>query len=236
MEWSDSAIILNNFTHSDSITILSCLTKKHGFRKGAIRTNKKTQQIGYPGNLIEVVWRGRLEGHLGNFNIKSCEFVYPYIYNIHRKLLGLLSVCSMFDACLTEKEPQEDLYHQLENFVYDIKTNNTSWLKSVIFLETELLSKIGFGLDLAKCAVTNTKEDLTYLSPKTGKVVCKNVGEPYKDKLFTIPKIFMDYDYEPTLEEITYALSITKHFFEKHISNIKGGKLPSARSRLQLAL
>ena len=236
MEWEDSAIILGSYNYSDSIIIVSCLTNKHGLRKASVRNNKKKKQQIYIGNMVTLSWRGRLEEHLGKFEIKSCEFVYPFLYNNKKKLLSLLSVCELFNICLTEKEPQENLYHHLEDFIYLLKFDEKEWLKFVICLEMDLLAKLGFGFDVKRCVVSGTTENLEYLSPKTGKVVSKKVGEEYKDKLFKLPKIFVNHEHNPTLEEIVDALKITQYFFEKNLLKLKGTKLPSIRNILQQTL
>ncbi len=46
-----------------------------------------------------------------------------------------------------------------------------------------LLEELGFGLDLSKCAVTGVTDDLMYVSPRTGRAVSAEAGEPYKDRL-----------------------------------------------------
>ena len=60
---------------------------------------------------------------------------------------------------------------------------HTDWHFLYLDWELKLLSCIGFGLDLEKCAVTETREDLCYISPKSGKAVCKEVGTEYHSKL-----------------------------------------------------
>jgi DNA repair protein RecO (recombination protein O) len=236
MEWEDSGIILGSHNYSDSLIIVSCLTNKYGLRRGSVRNAKNKKQQIYVGNVVTLSWRGRLEEHLGKFEIKSCESVYPFLYNNQKKLLSLLSICELLKSCLTEKEPQKDLYLYLEDFIYLLKFSEKEWLKVVILLEIDILAKLGFGFDVKSCAVSGTTENLEYLSPKTGRVVSKTVGKEYKDKLFKLPKIFIDHEHDPTIEEIVEALKITKYFFEKNLLKLRGMKLPSIRNSLQQTL
>ena len=57
------------------------------------------------------------------------------------------------------------------------------WPAMLVRWELGLLDELGFGLDLGRCAVTGSAEDLTYVSPKTGRAVSRkpanSIGTPY---------------------------------------------------------
>lgn len=55
-------------------------------------------------------------------------------------------------------------------------------------MELALLEELGFGLDLTQCAATGGNDQLTYVSPKSGRAVSASAGEPYKDKLLALPQ------------------------------------------------
>ncbi len=236
MQWKDSAIIIKKYDHSDHLSIVSCFTIKYGLRKGIVKLGNKKQQQACIGNVVEIIWKGRLEEHLGRFDIQAQEFVYPFIYNDHKKLVSLQSILELLSVCLVEKEPQQELYEHLENFIYKLKFGESNWLLSMVFLEMHILAKLGFGFDCSKCAVTGSAENLAYLSPKTGRAVSERIGKPYAEKLFVLPKIFIDADYSPTSEEVTQAFKITKYFFEKNLFKLKGINLPDIRNILQQIL
>jgi len=44
--------------------------------------------------------------------------------------------------------------------------------------ELQLLSELGFGLDLDSCAATGSTTDLVYVSPKSGRAVSREAGRP----------------------------------------------------------
>src|SRR5207245_6525678 len=56
--------------------------------------------------------------------------------------------------------------------------------------EQALLGALGFGLDLARCAVSDATTDLAYVSPRTGRAVSRTAGLPYSDKLLRLPDFF----------------------------------------------
>ena len=56
----------------------------------------------------------------------------------------------------------------------------------MVRFELQLLSELGFGLDLASCAATGATIELVYVSPKSGRAVSRAAGEPWQDKLLPL--------------------------------------------------
>lgn len=218
MEWKDSAIILHRSKYSDKLMVLTCFSSKHGLARGAVGNNKKNQSITDVGNIVSLSWRGRLEEHLGKFKIESCETIYPFIYSDAVKMSAMINLCDIFRNVLAPKDPSKVLYGYLEDFLYSIKYNENNWLQRLLFLELEILSHSGFGLDLSKCAATGSEENLYYISPKTGKAISKEAGFPYDSKLFKMTETLKDIESEAGLADILESLSITQYFLEKHLN------------------
>ena len=55
----------------------------------------------------------------------------------------------------------------------DFMENYVSW-------EMGMLTELGFGLDLSACAATGSKDQLIYVSPKSGQAVSKSAGKPHQ--------------------------------------------------------
>ena len=51
----------------------------------------------------------------------------------------------------------------------DDKNSQNMWVEGYVKWEIGLLSSIGFSLNLNECAVTGKKNNLYFVSPKTGK-------------------------------------------------------------------
>ena len=94
--------------------------------------------------------------------------------------------------------------------------------------EKELLSEIGFGLDTSCCAGGGNRYNLAYISPKTGRSVSLEAGEPYKDKLLPLP-LFLWKSAEATDRDIRQGLEITGYFLIQHTPH---HRLPKIRERL----
>ncbi len=104
--------------------------------------------------------------------------------------------------------------------------------------EIGVLSSVGFSLDLTKCAVTGIKNNLSYVSPKTGKAVTSEGAGEYASKLLCLPYFLggtknENYNY---YGDVLSGLKITSYFFKNKLfttmSNNKIVKLPDTRNRL----
>ena len=98
-----------------------------------------------------------------------------------------------------------------------------------------LLASLGYGLDLKKCAATGTTENLFYISPKSGKAVCKEKGLKYDKKLLRFPKILRDLgkNYEFNRSDLLDGLKITGFFLKKClIDSLQNSQTITVRQRL----
>ena len=105
------------------------------------------------------------------------------------------------------------------------------WLNKYILWELFLLSEMGYGLDLKKCAVSGKKENLIYVSPKSGKAVSKKEGEKYKNKLLNLPKFLVNKNVKPSNDSLKQAISLTGFFIDKFLRK-NNKKLPFYRKKI----
>ena len=88
---------------------------------------------------------------------------------------------------LPEGQPYPPLYEALEGLLDAIEAapSAVGWGAALVRYELLLLAELGFGLDLDRCAVTGTNDDLVAVSPKSGRAVSAAEAEPYRGKLLT---------------------------------------------------
>ena len=94
--------------------------------------------------------------------------------------------------------------------------------------EIAVLNDLGFGLDLAECAATGTREDLIYVSPKSGRAVSRTAGAPYAGKMLALPGFLADggaADYD----SLAAAFRMTAFFLHRHVYEPRGLGLSAAR-------
>ena len=98
--------------------------------------------------------------------------------------------------------------------------------------ELALLEDMGFGLDLSTCAVMGAQaNDLSFISPRTGRAVSRSGAGEWADKLLPLPACLMGEGGDD--REIYQGLRVTGHFLSNHLAPDLGNTpLPSARARL----
>jgi DNA repair protein RecO (recombination protein O) len=100
-----------------------------------------------------------------------------------------------------------------------------------------VLDELGFGLDLSRCAVTGSRGDLAYVSPKTGRAVSRAAGSPWQDKLLALPGFLgREAGRRGSPAEIGEAFRLTGFFFGRHVYEARGIEPPEARAAFLSAL
>jgi len=95
---------------------------------------------------------------------------------------------------------------------------------------------LGFGLDLTRCAVTGTRDDLAFVSPRTGRAVSRDGAGEWSDRLLPLPLCMLGQGPAETAE-IVAGLRVTGHFLERRLAPSLGDRpLPVARDRLMARL
>jgi DNA repair protein RecO (recombination protein O) len=97
--------------------------------------------------------------------------------------------------------------------------------------ELALLDDLGFGLDLSSCAATGVTDDLTHVSPKSGRAVSRTAAQPYLDRLLPLPS-FLAGRGNASPHDIADALKLTSHFLEAHVWGPRQVERPAMRHSL----
>ena len=90
---------------------------------------------------------------------------------------------------------------------------------------------MGFGLDLERCAVTGTNDELVAVSPRSGRAISAAEAEPYAGKLLPLPR-FVREGGQATWSDIALGLDLTGHFLMRDLLTQKSAVLGEARARL----
>ena len=102
----------------------------------------------------------------------------------------------------------------------------------LVRFEAGILEELGFGLDLERCAATGTTGELAYVSPKTGRAVSRTAGQPYNDRLLSLPAFMVANGAaaEPGVADIMAGFRLTGYFLARHVYEPRGIEPPDARS------
>ena len=236
MEWSDDAIVLSVRPHGESSTIVEVLAHSHGRHLGLVRggASRRAKPSLQPGNTLHLNWRARLSEHLGNFTIELARARAGDMLESREALAGLNAFSAIVGAAMPEREAHEQVF-DAANILLDAMQQDgfEHWGALFVRFEAGLLEALGFGLDLSRCASTGAVDNLVYVSPRTGRAVSREAGEPYKDRLFALPGFLLgSQNITPDPAEVAAGLKLTGHFLLERVLRPHGREMPPARLHL----
>jgi DNA repair protein RecO (recombination protein O) len=232
MDFSDEGILISAKPLGEANTVAELLTARHGRHLGLVRggRSRRMRPLMQLGNVLSVTWRARLADHLGGYNVELLE---PYAARVLDDQAALAAVGSLTGLAkqLPERDPHPQLYRgALE--VLQALDDAKYWPALLVRWEMMLLQDLGFGLDLSECAATGTDADLVYVSPRSGRAVSRDAGQPYCDRLLKLPRFVLEDDASPAPSDILAGFALTGHFIERDVLAPQGLALPAARTRL----
>ena len=233
MEWRDEGVILAARRHGETSVILDVLTKTHGRHAGVVRggASRKQAPVLQPGNQIEVEWRARLEDHLGAYRAELLKSRSGIMADRGR-LAALSSICALMTFAMPERMELTQIYDQTLALIEKLNSDEP-WSSEYAVWELMILEELGYGLDLTSCAATGATQELIYVSPKSGRAVCRSAGEQYADRMLPLPEFLQMEGVEPAAKEVLRALKTTGYFLERWLAPALGNRpLPDARARL----
>ena len=233
MEWTSEGVIVSVRKYGENSVIIDTLTPTHGRHLGVVRggASRKMAATLQPGSQVKLEWRARLEEHLGNFRVEQLESRSD-MFDDRLRLAALSSICSIVTFSFPERMPVAELYNSTLNLMDTLNTGG-DWKPLYALWELQVLEEMGFGLDLTSCAVTNVTQDLTYVSPKSGRAVSRKAAGEWIERLLPLPSFLRNKFETANNEDILNSLKTTGHFLSSWLATSLGErKLPEARNRL----
>ncbi|MCG6901394.1 MAG: DNA repair protein RecO [Rhodobacter sp.] len=232
MDWQDTGVVLTTRRHGESSAILEVFTETHGRHAGVVRgaTSRKVAPALQPGTQVAVVWRARLESHLGAFTVEPIRSRAAAVMSGRQELAALNAVTALLTFALPERQAHPRLYAQSITLL-DMIGEAEVWPLAYLHWELALLDELGFGLDLTSCAVTGGNDRLAYVSPRTGRAVSASAAGEWADRLLPLPACLLSVE-TADLSGVAEALRTTGHFLNTRLAPALGDRpLPAARQR-----
>ena len=249
MEWIDEGIVLGVKRHGETSIILELMTRGHGRHLGLVRGGSGPRMRGVlqAGNAVRAIWRARLDEHLGNYVVEAANLRAAVFLDKAHALHGVTHLAALC-RLLAEREPHPAIYDALQE-ILDRLEDRRAVAPLIARFELDFLAELGFGLDLAACAATGVKDDLVFVSPRSGRAVSRGAGEPYRAKLMRLPLFLNHRNIRQGSEEaqeneiaplapgdLVDAFALTGFFLDRHAFGPRGLPLPEARAHLITAL
>jgi DNA repair protein RecO (recombination protein O) len=234
MQWTDEGIVLGLRRHGETSAILEVMTRTRGRHLGLVRggAGPRLRPILQPGNSIRVEWRARLDEHLGHYAVEGLRLRTADVLAVPHAIYGVSHLAALC-RLLPERDPHPEV-HELLEAALDHLGDATIVAINVVRFELRLLAELGFGLDLDACAATGTREDLIYVSPKSGRAVSAAAGLPWRDRLLRLPAFLTRESLaeRPSAGELRDGFTLTGFFLTRHV--LEPRKLAYSETRQSL--
>ncbi|WP_159952274.1 DNA repair protein RecO [Rhizobium sp. 18065] len=230
MQWTDEAILLGVRRHGESSVIAEMMTRHRGRHLGMVRSgrSRSMQPVLQPGNRLEVTWRARLDEHIGEYRVEPVELRAGRLMESATAVYGVQALGSLL-RLLPERDPHPHLFEALD-VILDHLHEPASAGELFVRFELALLNDLGFGLDLEQCAATGGRDELVFVSPKTGRAVSRGAGQPWADKMLALPDFLSPGARRAAdVESLASAFKLTRYFLDRHVYVPRGLEAGTAR-------
>lgn len=230
MDFEDDAFVLAARPHGEAGAIVDLLTASHGRYVAHVAggASRRMRPFLQPGARVTVRYRARVSEQMGSASLEPEGEGPAALFDDALALSGLSAAAGVAAGALPEREAHPGAFFAFEALaaaLLDIEI----WPAVYVRFEAGLLQELGFGLDLSKCAVTGSADDLVYVSPRTGRAVSREAGAPYAERLLKLPPFLLSAQGGLAAGDIAAGLDLTGHFLERFVFSVMNRPLPPVR-------
>ncbi len=234
MRIETSAIVCALRSHGEHGAVVRLMTPEHGLQAAYVRgaRGRRMRPVLIAGNLVEAQLSARTHTQLPQAAIELVHSRGPLLSE-PLPAAGIEWSTVLTATALPEAQPCPRLFEALEGLLDAIEAapSASGWGAALVKYELLLLAELGFGLDLDRCAVTGTSDNLVAVSPKSGRAVSAAEAVPYAGKLLPLPP-FVREGGQASWQEIAKGLELTGHFLMRDLLTDRWRPMAEARERL----
>lgn len=228
------AIVLSTRVHGEHGAVARAFTREHGVQPGYVRggRSRRIRPILQPANLVVADWRARTGEQLAGLTIELVSS-RAALYAEPLPAAALQWATALATTAVPEAQPYPLIYDALSATLDAIEAAPSArgWAAALARYELVVLAELGFGLDLEQCAVTGSREELAFVSPKSGAAVSRGAAHGYEAKLFPLPS-FLREGGAADWPDIFAALRLNEHFLSRDVLVDRRADTLAARERL----
>lgn len=234
MRSETQAIVCALRNHGEHGAVVRLMTPADGLVAAYVRgaRGRRMRPVLIAGNSVQAQISARTETQLPQASVELIHSRAPLLSE--PLLAAAIEWATVLTAtALPESQPYPPLYQALEGLLDAIEAAPSAggWGTALVRYELLLLAELGFGLDLERCAVSGSNDDLVAVSPKSGRAVSAAEAEPYAGKLLGLPR-FVREGGRASWDEIAQGLDLTGHFLLRDVLTDRSRVIGEARARL----
>ncbi len=235
MEWKEPGLVLSVRSHGETSAIVELMTSAHGRHLGLVRggRSRRLRPVLQPGNTVDATWRARLDEHLGAYLVEPVRLRTAELMASTTGIYGVQTLAAHL-RLLPERDPHPNLFDAAIVLLDHLDDPLIAACLLVRF-EVALLDELGFGLDLASCAVSGGSTDLAWVSPKSGRAVSRQAGEAWADRLLDLPAFLSaspDRQISADARAVRQGFELTGYFLTRDVYGPRGIDPPPERAGL----
>lgn len=233
MEFEDEGFVLSVRPHGETGAIVDILTAAHGRWAAHVAGggSRRLKPILQPGSRVRMAYRARVADQLGSARLEGEGEGPAALFDDPLALSALAAAAQVVSGALPEREPHAGAFFAFEALAAALALPEI-WPAVLVRFELGLLEVLGFGLDLSRCAVTGSSDNLAWVSPRTGRAVSATAGAAYADRLLALPPFLLSSQSRIQPGDIAAGLALTGRFLQAFVFSAVNRPLPPARARL----
>jgi DNA repair protein RecO (recombination protein O) len=234
MRLETQAIICAVRPHGEHGAIVRALTRSEGMLPGYVRggRSRRLRPVLLPGNLVQADYRARTDEQLAQLAVELTASRGPLLAE-PLAAAAIDWITALTTSALPEGQAYPKLYDTLDALLSAIEAAPSArgWAASLVRYELLILSELGFGLDLTKCAATGATDDLAFVSPRSGRAVSAGAVGEYRDRLLPLPAFLLGGG-AAEWPDVFAGLAITRHFLARDLLIDRQADVMASRERL----
>ena len=234
MRLETKAIVCSLRSHGEYGAVVRLMTPDDGLQAAYVRgaRGRRMRPVLMAGNIVEAHLSARTDIQLPQAAVELIHSRGPLLSE-PLPAAAIEWACTLTATVLPERQSYPRLYSALDALLDAVEAAPAAsgWGGALVRYELLLLAELGFGLDLDRCAVSGSNDDLVAVSPKTGRAVSAAEAEPYAGKLLRLPP-FVREGGQAGWADIAHGLDLTGHFLMRDVLTDRARPIAEARSRL----
>lgn len=228
------AIVCALRSHGEHGAVVRMMTPGHGLQAAYVRgaRGRRMRSVLIAGNIVHAALSSRTELQLPQAVVELVHSRGPLLSE-PLPAAAIEWTTAMTATVLPEGQPYRPMYEALGGLLDAIEAapSASAWGAALVRYELLMLSELGFGLDLGRCAVSGSNDGLIAVSPKSGRAVSAAEAEPYAGRLLPLPP-FLREGGTGSWTEILDGLALTGHFLLRDLITDRARPIAQARERL----